>query len=268
MTRPEIEPRFPGPLANTLPLNHKTVCKSLVSEKEKWYCINLCEQFIIIVVVINFYSLWMFIASFNWRFFTVIQCESKFPQVFSILKSFKYSSWSILTADPFINCLLPGQCLYLISNSLSHFSRLLGTVSNAPTTINSTITFMLHNFFSLLAKIGLSCRFLSFSFSKRQNPMDNNYFSSSLLKLGLFFNSGLGDPLVSQIPRKIACISFSSTDSGLHSYHLLVRPNLNLLHDCLWINFPAQSCCISFAPVCRIHLLYDYIINHFISVTH
>ena len=62
--------------------------------------------------------------------------------------------------------------------------------------------------------------------------------------------------------QRTLCISFSITNSGLSTYHLLVCSNFNLLHNSQWIIFPTQSSIVLFSVcACSPHSL----INRFIS---
>ena len=47
--------------------------------------------------------------------------------------------------------------------------------------------------------------------------------------------------------RRILCVLFPKTDSGLCMYPLFVWSNLNFLHNSQWITFPAPSCLLSFS---------------------
>ena len=44
--------------------------------------------------------------------------------------------------------------------------------------------------------------------------------------------------------QRIFCLSIARTDSELCIYHLLVRSNLNFLHNSHWITFPTQLCLV------------------------
>ena len=96
------------------------------------------------------------------------------------------------------------KILPLISTLSSLFYRFLKTISMALTTISITVTVMLYNIFSSLARseylLIFSLSLLSLSgLLVRKNSRDDKFFSC-LLKLGQVLWSGLGDPFLSQRP--------------------------------------------------------------------
>ena len=112
-----------------------------------------------------------------------------------------------------------------ISKSSSPFTKILGIVPSAPTTIGTTVTVMVHSFFSTSAR----SRYLSlFSLSFLFTLGSVGTGKSTIREVLLFFLtiikvwSTLGDPFVSQNPREIYAVSFSKTDSSLCIYHLFV----------------------------------------------
>ena len=138
----------------------------------------------------------------------------------------------------------------LIFKSSSPCINPLVTVPSAPITIGITITFMLHSFYSSLAKLRyLSLFSLSFSFT-----LFSKFFFLKL-SLGLIIWPKLNHSFVSKSQR-ILCISFSSMDSEVCIYHLFVWSNFNLLHNSLWITFSTQSYTL-FELIYCIHLLYE-----------
>ena len=46
--------------------------------------------------------------------------------------------------------------------------------------------------------------------------------------------------------QKLLCVSFSTKDSGLYIFHLLIWWNFDLLHNSQWIPFPTQSRLVSY----------------------
>ena len=52
--------------------------------------------------------------------------------------------------------------------------------------------------------------------------------------------------------KRILCISFTRTDSGLHLYHLSVWSNFNFLHYSQWTTFPTQSCLVFYSFCTRL----------------
>ena len=126
----------------------------------------------------------------------------------------------------------------LISSSSSLFTRYSGTVLSAPTTIDITVIFMFHNFFSSLWQgfnICLSFSFLLFSLS---GPLEKikftwwQVFSSCKSR----FQALTGRSMCIWNSQRILCVSFSRTDSGLYICQILEW--LNLLHCSQWIAFP------------------------------
>ena len=86
--------------------------------------------------------------------------------------------------------------LPLISSSHSLFSRPLGTITRAPTTISFTFTFLFHIFFSALFSLSLSL----WDPLERQNLQDDNFFFSHWLTLSLVIWPRLDDLFVLQNP--------------------------------------------------------------------
>ena len=120
-----------------------------------------------------------------------------------VFKTFLCNLADFNNAVVFIVLVLP-----LITNSSGLFSEHLETVPSAPTTIGITVTLMIHNFFSSLARSKhLSIFFFFFCFLlisvcgllKLQNPLNSKFFYLCWLTLCLAFRPGLlGDPFVSQ----------------------------------------------------------------------
>ena len=57
----------------------------------------------------------------------------------------------------------------------------------------------------------------------------------------------LGDLFFMSKTQRSLCVSFSSTGSKLHIYHLFVWWNLNVLHIFLWITLSTQSCLVLYS---------------------
>ena len=97
--------------------------------------------------------------------------------------------------------------LLLISHSSSSLSKFLGTIPSAQTTIGISIPLIFRRFFVLLfgPSIYISFRFLLLSvcgLPEWQYPQDIKFSYLCYLTQGLVVGSGLGDPPVSQNPRK------------------------------------------------------------------
>ena len=131
----------------------------------------------------------------------------------------------------------------LISSSSSLFSRYLGTVPRASTTIGTTVTFMFGCYFSTLAK---SMYFSTFSPSFTFTPSSAETKRSTRWQVLFFVFINTGSGLLVGIRwsiwiskfQRIVCVLFSRTASGLCTYHLLVCWNSSFLHDSQWITFP------------------------------
>ena len=123
----------------------------------------------------------------------------------------------------------------------------LVVVPRAPITIAIMVT---------LCSIGLSIpeksrvtypfvRILSVLLCGQPGEQNRQFCKFSLfcwLLLGLVVWPRLGDPFVSQNPKRVLWVSFYRTDSELCIYHLFVWSNWNLLHNSQWITLPIQSC--------------------------
>ena len=130
----------------------------------------------------------------------------------------------------------------LISKSSSPCTNHLVTVPSTSITIDITVSFIFHSFFSSQARSGyLSLLSLSFHFTVCSAGQQEStirqvlFFSFFFFSLDLLVWSRLCDLGLSQNPR---------THSGLCTYHLLVWSNLNFLHSSQWITFPTQSCLV------------------------
>ena len=127
-----------------------------------------------------------------------------------------------------------------ISNSYSLLLKPLETAPSASVTIGITVTLMIHSFLSSLAR---STYLLIFSFLlggplRRQNPLYGRFpvFFLIITRSGLLARCKLSTCISKS--RRILCVSFFRTDSGLYICHLVVWSNLNFLHNSQWITFP------------------------------
>ena len=132
--------------------------------------------------------------------------------------------------------------LYLIPNFSGLFSKILGTVPSAVSTIGITVTLMFHNFFSFLARTKyLSIFSFPFIFTLWSAGMAKFLRWQVLFCIGQIFWPVFGDRFYISKSRRILCVLFSWTDSGLCINHLFILFNLNLLYNSQWITFPTQS---------------------------
>ena len=135
----------------------------------------------------------------------------------------------------------------LISPSFSLFSKPLGTVPSAPTTIGNTLN-IIGFFFRSLARSKylflFSLSFISLGDPlKWQNPLDDKFVCFFFFGGGLLINakSGLRAEilLVSQNFKE-----FYASHSGLCIQHLAVWSNFNVLHSSQRITFTAEFCLV------------------------
>ena len=121
------------------------------------------------------------------------------------------------------------------SKSSNSFINPLVTVTKAPITIDTIVTFMFHNFFSSLARsrylsfISRSFSFILWSTGTAKSTILQilSFFLSLLL---VIMRSGLLAEIMLKSHRNL-CVSFSRTAAGLCVYHLFVCSNLNFLHS-------------------------------------
>ena len=132
------------------------------------------------------------------------------------------------------------------SKSSRPFNNPLVTVSKAPITIGTIVTFMFHRFFNSLSRL----RYLSFSLSFRFIPWSAETAKTTILQILFFLLIIIWYGLLAGIRRSVCmlkshkslCESFSRTGAGLCLYHLFVWSNWNFLHISQWITLPTQSC--------------------------
>ena len=182
---------------------------------------------------------------FHWS-----QSDSKSPQVSRTLLS--------ILAD------LNNAVVWMVSTRplISKFSRpsthALVIVPRAPITIGITVNFMFQSFSSFIARSTYSSLFLlSFSFTRWSAGATKSTIRQVLLFFLRFFfyqtitRSGRLAKIRWSISitkfRRILCVSFSRTNSGLCIYHLFVWSNLNFLHNSQWITLPTQSCLVLYS---------------------
>ena len=129
----------------------------------------------------------------------------------------------------------------LISNSSSLSPQHFETVPSAPIIISITITLMFHSFFSSLARSKYFFShfdlfsFYSMVFRNGILPLDGK-FSHFLLLSGIRWSVCISKS------QRILYVSFSTTDSGLCIYKLVLWSNCNALHHSQSITFLTQSC--------------------------
>ena len=139
--------------------------------------------------------------------------------------------------------------LLLISNSSNLLSKLLRTVPSAPSTFGITILLIFHSF---LTSLVMSKYFFIFllSFILTLFSCFSSVFS---LLFFLLINcrsdrlAGIKRSVCYSKSQKVLRISFSSTDSGLGIYHLVVLSKFSLLHNFQWLSFPTQSSIVRYS---------------------
>ena len=118
-------------------------------------------------------------------------------------------------------------------------------VQDAPITIGTIVTFMIHSFFNSLAM----SRYLSFfSHSFRFILWSAGTAKSTILQILFLLLIIIRSGLLTEIRWSVCmlkshrslCVSFSRTSAGLCIYHLLVWSNFNHLHICQWISLQTQ----------------------------
>ena len=116
-------------------------------------------------------------------------------------------------------------------------------VPSAPITISITVTFIVHSFFSSLAKSILNLCLFSLSLIFPVTRWNHKFGRFSLLLLLLFFaitRSGLLTRICWSVciskSQIIFCVWFSWI------LHLFVWSNFDFLHNSQWFSFPSQSC--------------------------
>ena len=146
--------------------------------------------------------------------------DSKIPQVsrtlLSILADFNHSLVWMVSTRP------------LISKSSSPCINPLVTVPSTPTTIDITVTFMFHSFFSSLARSRHLSLFVFLQFYPVVSRNGKVHNSAGFFLLTITWSGRLAEIRLSiciSKSQKILCISFFSTDSGLCIYHLFVWSN-------------------------------------------
>ena len=120
----------------------------------------------------------------------------------------------------------------LLFKSSNPFTNPLGIVPSAPTTIVITVTFMLHSFFSSLARSSYSSLFSPLNFTQWSVGTAESTIQHVLLFLLTIIRSGylaeiMWSVYISKFQRTLF-FSFSRTDSKLCIYHLFVCSNFNL----------------------------------------
>ena len=135
----------------------------------------------------------------------------------------------------------------LTSKSSRPFNNPLVTVPNAPITIGTIVTFMLHSFFNSLARSRYSSFFsLSFRLILWSTGTAKSTILQILFLLLIIMRSGLLAGIRLSVctltSHRNLCELFSRTGAGLCIYHLFVWSNWNFLHISQWITLPTQSC--------------------------
>ena len=125
----------------------------------------------------------------------------------------------------------------LISKSSSPYINHLVTVPRLPNTISVTVNFMFRWFFNSL--------FFFFTFSLWQTGTAKSTIQQFFLLLLIIISSGRRAEMnwfvrILKCQRDL-CVSFSRTVYGLFMYHLIVRSNLNFLHNSQWNTLPTRS---------------------------
>ena len=128
----------------------------------------------------------------------------------------------------------------LISKSSSLIINPLFTVPRTTVVTGITIIFLLHSFFSSLARwLYLTFFSVSFQFYSVANWDSKLHNSASSLFLLIIIRSGhlaeIRWSICISKSQRISCISFFRTDSGLCIYHLFIWSNFSFLHNSLWI---------------------------------
>ena len=113
--------------------------------------------------------------------------------------------------------------LPLISSSKSFFSRLFGTVQKAPTMNSIPVTFM---FYSLLSSQAMSIYMSFILLSLQSHSVVCWKFFFLLIKTKSRLLTLPAWSISISKSQRILCVSFSSTDSDLCIYHLLVLDHL------------------------------------------
>ena len=147
----------------------------------------------------------------------IISFFARFPRQFQMIVfhwSLRHSkspplSWPLLSILSDFNngVVLMVSILLPVFNTSSLFSKILETISRAPTTVNIPVTLMFNNFHCSLAR----SKYLSiFSLSlfplcnlpELQNPPESNFFLFLLIITWSGFGSRLDDPFISQYSRQ------------------------------------------------------------------
>ena len=126
------------------------------------------------------------------------------------------------------------------SKSSRPFNNPLVTVTKAPITIGTIVTFMFDSSFNSLAR----SRYLSFF------PFPSDLFCGPpgqkiIIRSGLL--AGIWWSVCMLKCHRSLCDSFSRTGAGLCIYHLFVWSNWNILHISQWITLPTQSCLVLYS---------------------
>ena len=128
----------------------------------------------------------------------------------------------------------------LISMFSILYTNPLVNVLSGQITIGITVTFMVHSFFSPLARLRyLSLFSLSFSFilwlprTAKSIIRQILFFQLTITRSGRL--AEIGWSVCVSKSHKILCVSFFGTDSRLCIYHLFTWSNLNFLHKFQWM---------------------------------
>ena len=140
----------------------------------------------------------------------------------------------------------------IISKSSSSCTNSLVTVPKAPITIDITVTFMFHNFFSPLAR-SRHVSFFSLPFIFALCSAETTTFTvwQILFFLLIITRSGrlaeISWPVCISKSQRSLCISFFRIDYVLWIRHLFAGSNFNFLHNSQWITLPTQSCLVLYS---------------------
>ena len=142
-------------------------------------------------------------------------------------------------------------CIVLIFVRIPIWSNLFfndfGTVPKAPITIGVAVTFVFHSTCNSLAK---SWYFSLFSLSFISTLWSGGIPKSTIWHVFFSLSTIMRSGLLASIWWSVCTskshnnwlFSFSSTDSGLCSYHLSAWLNSSCLHNSQWIVVPTKSC--------------------------
>ena len=134
-----------------------------------------------------------------------------------------------------------------ISSSSILCYKSLETVISAPTILVNTITLMFHDFFDSQATSKYFFYLFAFFYFQSavcrnsKNPQVEKLFFFLLINTMLCLLVGFRRIVCISNSQRILRVSFSGTDSGLGTYHVILWSNFTLLRNSLYIPFPTQS---------------------------